>query len=44
MRVFTRLACALVLGAAAIGTLAAYGGPEFAVALQAGAWLCGGLR
>ncbi|MDQ8001836.1 MAG: hypothetical protein REU00_18215 [Pseudomonadota bacterium] len=44
MKAFTRLACALVLGAAAIGTLAAYGGPGFAVALQAGAWLCGGVR
>ncbi|MDQ7959096.1 MAG: hypothetical protein RET84_24480 [Pseudomonadota bacterium] len=44
MKAFTRLAGALVLGAAAIGTLAAYGGPGFAVALQAGAWLCGGVR
>ena len=44
MKAFTRLASALVLGAAAIGTLAAYGEPGFAVALQAGAWLCGGVR
>ncbi len=44
MRSFRRVICALVLGGAALGTLAAYGGPEFAVALQAGVWLCGGVR
>ena len=44
MRTLLRLVGGLALGGVAVGVLAAYAAPQFAVALQAGAWLCGGVR
>lgn len=43
-RIAGRVVGALLLGAMAAVTLSAYRGADLAVALQAAAWLCGGVR